>query len=173
MILRRAGNGGVVTSASSFFLSPSARNNGSARFLPSVTRHYCRTICKTIFRDNLQLEFIVTIFKKIVKPREVIVWTTKKKKKKKRKKLYHHPFYFLLRVRTIIYLKKNISIIIQIKNKKFFDKSVHSKPKNMSRTRIEIRSIIFLNYRLSNYANWIYFHLLKFRQNYHRFIMFS
>lgn len=86
MILRRAGNGGVVTSASSFFLSPSARNNGSARFLPSVTRHYCRTICKTIFRDNLQLEFIVTIFKKIVKPREVIVWTTKKKKKKKRKK---------------------------------------------------------------------------------------
>lgn len=87
-------------SASSFFLSPSARNNGSARFLPSVTRHYCRTICKTIFRDNLQLEFIVTIFKKIVKPREVIVWTTKKKKKKKeRKKLYHHPFYFLLQVK--------------------------------------------------------------------------
>lgn len=58
--------------------------------LAFFTRHYCRAICKTIFRDNLQLEFIVTIFKKIVKPREVIVMEYKEKVKRRESFIIAH-----------------------------------------------------------------------------------
>lgn len=99
MILRRAGNGGVVTSflGQLFFSSfSSARSVEIMVQLAFFTRHYCRAICKTIFRDNLQLEFIVTIFKKIVKPREVIVMEYKEKVKRRESFIIAH--FILLRI---------------------------------------------------------------------------
>lgn len=90
--------------------------------LAFFTRHYCRAICKTIFRDNLQLEFIVTIFKKIVKPREVIVMEYKEKVKRRESFIIAHFTSYFESSFDNIYLnkkkKRNVSITIRIKNKK-------------------------------------------------------